>query len=183
MTVAGFRNFLQELEKKQFYQYLGIFLGIFLLLLGALIFFQRRRIGALEQRLRRINQQREEARAILQEYRLINQQRATVDEILAKDKNFKIPQYFDLLVKELGLSNHMSKEPTVAESDLNNGYEEVQLDSSFKEMNMKQVAELLYKIEKNDRVYPKELVLIKSPKASLLDVTLVIATLQPKLTS
>lgn len=183
MSMAGLRNFIQELDKKQFYQYISIFFAGFCILLGILVFFQRRSIAALDLKLKRVNQQREEARSILQEHVLINEQRAAVDAILAKDKNFKIPQYFDLLVKELGLTSHMSKVPTVVENDLNNGYEEVQLDSSFKDMNMKQVAELLYKIEKNDRVYTKELILIKQSKAPLLDVTLVIATLQPKLTS
>lgn len=183
MTIADIKNFIRELDIRQFYKYLALLFALVVLLIGLILFFERRRINVLALRMGRINKQRDEVRAILHEHLSIAEQRAAVDAILIRDKNFKLPQYFDLLVKELGLSSLMSKTPTVTENDLNNGYEEVQLDTSFREMDTKQVCELLYKIEKNDRVYTKELALIKQPKMQKLDVTLVIATLQPKLTS
>jgi uncharacterized membrane protein YhiD involved in acid resistance len=183
MNITTIKNFIQELDRKEFKRYMMIGFAIFCVLIGLLIFMQKRKISNLESKLRRINQQRDEVRSILQEHALINQQRAAVDAILAKDKNFKITQYFDNLVKELGLTRFMTKEPTPDERDLNNGYDEIQLDATFKDMDMRQVTELLYKIEQNDRVYTKELALIKPPKSSKLDVSITIATLQPKITS
>ncbi len=183
MNLTSIRNIIQDLDKKEFQRYLMIFFGIFYALIALLLYFQKRQMWNLEAKLKRVNQQRDEVRSILQEHALINQQRAAVDAILAKDKNFKLPQYFDLLTKHLGLFGYMSKEPVVSEHDLNNGYDEVQLDSAFKDLDIKQVTDLLYKIEQNDRVYTKEIALAKSPKAPKLDVSLVIATLQPKIAS
>lgn len=181
MTLADVRNSIRELDTKKFYRYALLFFIIVIALVGLLAYLQRRRINAFVLRMNRVNKQREVVRGILQEHMSIGEQRAAVDTILNRDKNFKIPQYFEQLVKEAGLGAKMSKTPTVTESDLNNGYEEVQLDTSFRDIDTRQLSELLYKIEKNDRVYTKEVVLIKQPKADKLDVTLVIATLQPRL--
>jgi hypothetical protein len=109
MSIADIKNFILELDRTQFYRAVAIFFALFCILLGGMFFLQRRSVGKLQARLQRINQQRQEARAIIQEHALINQQRAAVDALLAKDKNFKLPQYFDLLIKELGLGPEMSK--------------------------------------------------------------------------
>ncbi len=181
MTIADIRNAIRELDIKTFYRYIALFSIIVIALVGLLAYWQRRRINGFVLRMNRVNKQREVVKGILQEHMSIVEQRAAVDTILNRDKNFKIPQYFELLLKEVGLANKMSKTPTITENDLNNGYEEVQLDTSFRDIDTKQLSELLYKIEKNDRVYTKEVVVIKQPKVDKVDVTLVIATLQPKL--
>lgn len=174
------KNFLRDLEGQSFSRFSALFFGVVLVFVAALFAYYYYAVSGLERKMRRVNQQREEARVILQEHALVQKQRAEVDAILAKEKDFRIAQYFPSIVSELGLTKDVSKEPATTQHDLNNGYSETQLDAGFKELDMKQVAELLYKIEQNDRVYTKNIMILKPPKASKLDVTLTIATLQPK---
>lgn len=179
MIGAGIRDFIYELERKEFYRYVALFLILFSALLGFLAYLQHQKVTTLEARIKHINKQRGEIRSILQEHALVKKQRAFVDTLLAQEKDFKIGQFFERTVQELGLTQKMNKNPVV-DTDLGNGYIESQLESIFKDMDMKQVADLLHTIENNNRIYTKKLELIKPPKATKLDVTLVIATLQPK---
>lgn len=179
MNSADIGNFINELDAKDFYKYMIVVVVLFLIIIGAILYFQHSAIDSYETRLKNINKQRVELRSLLQEHVLVNKQRETVDAILSKDKAFRISNFFDLITKELGLSSNVTKD-TVIENDLGNGYVETQLDASFKDMDMKQVTDLLYKIEQSLRMYTKNLVLLKTPKSSKLDVTLVVATLQPK---
>ena len=65
--------------------------------------------------------------------------------------------------------------------DLGNGYSEIKLDASFSGLSTRQFVDLLYRIEQSERIYTKEVVLVKAPKSSSLDLTIVIATLQSKI--
>ncbi|HVW99634.1 MAG TPA: hypothetical protein VHA52_04210 [Candidatus Babeliaceae bacterium] len=177
------RDFIVVLDRRQFYRYLAIAIGIFLILLGIVGYIHYRKIGTLERKLRRINQQRDEARTILQEHAMVKQQQADVDSILEKDRDFRLVKYFLSLVDQLSLRQNLTQDPIPMSEDLNNGYTEVRIPATFTNLNMKQVVELLQEIDKNDRVYTKELSLIKSSKSPTLDVTLIIATLQPKATT
>ncbi len=179
MKLSRITDMISGLSPRDFYRYLAISLGIFLALFSGLIYIHYRRISIAQRRIRRIGQQREEARAILQEHQLVKQQQADVDAILAADKKFRILDYFNSLLQELNLTALSTQAPAITEQDLGNGYSEVQLTASFANMNMKQITELLFKIEQNQRVYTKELIIVKSMKSPTLDVTLVIATLQP----
>lgn len=179
MNIMDISNFINELDEKDFYKYMIIFVVLFLLILGIIMFFQHSALASYETRLKNINKQRVELRSLLQEHAIVNKQQEAVDTILSKDKGFRIADFFELITRELGLTQNVTKSPVV-ENDLGNGYYETQLDASFKDMDMKQVTDLLDKIEHNPRVYAKNLGLHKTPKSAKLDVTLVVATLQPK---
>lgn len=181
MKLERIRSFVQELDRKKFYYALGGFLAFFSLLIAGLIFYQNKKITNLTQRIKRVNSLRQEVKALIAQHGLVKQQQMAVDAILEKDANFKIAQYFESLVKELKATKNLepSSNP-ITENSLNNGYTEKQLERSFKDMDMKQVTDLLYAIEKNDRVYTKELKLAKDPKTGKLHVSLTIATLEPQ---
>jgi hypothetical protein len=180
MKIPYVREFIRNLEPKKFYRYLAIFFALFFVLIGVIGYSYYRRLSNVQRRLKRINQQREEARSILQEHRRVRQQQAEIDAILSKDKEFRIADYFLSVIKELNLTTRMTQEPVISEEDLNNGYVEVRLSASFTDMDMKQISQLLFRIEHNERVYPKEISIVKAMKSPTLDVTLVIATLRPK---
>ena len=55
---------------------------------------------------------------------------------------------------------------------------EIKLDVSFGDINMKELVELLYKIEQNERVYTKDLKITKNLKKPSIDVSMVIATFE-----
>ena len=175
------KDFIRNLDEREFLRYLAVVLGSLVLVLGFLIFFNSSKVNSLQLRLKRINKQREETREILQKHAIVKQQQAEVDAILAKDPTFKIKEYFTGIVAELNLIQNNTKQAEVSEpQDLDNGYSEVKLNAGFTDLNMKQLCELLYKIEQNERIYTKEIVITKSLKTPTIDVTLVVATLQPK---
>ncbi|MCL4360858.1 hypothetical protein M1446_00710 [Candidatus Dependentiae bacterium] len=179
-TFAKLKDTIINLDKRQFYQYLLIFNLVFLTLIGLLIWRQNSNTNFLLRKLKTINEQRRQVKEILEEYESIQAQKREVDELLAQDKNFKIAQFMANLIRELDLGTNTSKEPEPLEEDLNEDYTEIKLDSSFINLNMQQLCNLLYKIDQNERVYTKELIITKVPKKNVVDVTLVIATLKPK---
>lgn len=173
-------DFIKNIDTKQFYRYLFLFLGIFLGLLALILYIHFSSVSTLRKKIKRINTQREITRQILEQHEQVIQQKIRVDEILEKDKNFKIKQYVPQVIQSLNLTAYNTKIGEVIDDDLNNGYREERLDAYFGGMSMKNIVDLLDALEKNERVYTKELSITKSPKGPLLDVTLVIATLQQK---
>ena len=182
MAIA-IKAFIQGLDKKIFLRLCLFVLSVVIVVSGGLLFYYLRKLDILERKLRIVYRQREEAHTILSDHAQVKEQRVQVNEILAQDKKFKIVEYVSSIVGELQISSNMSKDPALSEHDLNNGYSETVLDIQFKNMNMKQVVEFLYKIEQNDRVYTKNLMISKVPSNNKVDVTVVIATLQQKLST
>jgi hypothetical protein len=176
---APIRDFIRNLDKRAFYRYLGAFFVLFFCILAAGVYIYHWRSSNIRRLLVRLNQQREETRSLLQQHELVKQQQIEVNEVLTRDKNFRLLEYFSSLVKELGLERN-AQEPHLVVEDLQNGYDEVRLSVNLKQLTMKRLVGLLYHIEKNERVYSKELSIIKSLKTSELDVAMVIATLQAK---
>lgn len=172
------RNFIKRLDTKQAYQFIGAILAVVILMMIIMLFGYYRSIQKLQQRLRRVNQQRQITRSILEKNEYVLQQQAKVDEILAQDKNFKIKEYFNGVVQAAGLTGLISKEADWSAQELVPGYTEIKLDVGFSGLNMKQLVDLLYKIEQNERVYTKDLKIIKNLKSPTIDVTLVIATFE-----
>lgn len=174
---------LQSLDPKELYRYfIGIILAL-IIIIGGLMYRHISKVSALRNSIAYSNQLRKESKKILEQHEIVKQQQQEVDTILAQDKNFKILEYFTLLLKELNLSVYSSKEPIVSQEDLNNGYIELRLDASFTKINMKQLCELLDKIERNERIYTKALNITKTHQAAAIDVAITIATLQKKETS
>ena len=106
-----------------------------------------------------------------------------VNAVLAKDPNFKIADYFDKLLGTLGLSQKSvtaKPSPGLEREE----YREKILNTTFEQMNMQELCELLKALEESQRIFIKELTITRSKKVSdTIDVTLIIATLQPKASS
>jgi hypothetical protein len=170
-------RFFQEAEKKELYRYFILFMAGILLGIGLFLYWYWGKVGNLKDNLKSTNQARLETRRILQQHALVMQQQDEVNTILEKDKDFLILDYFNTLLSSLHLEVYNSKPAQVTEENLNNGYIEEKLDAGFTNMNMQQLCQLLDKIERNERIYTKELNITKALKSPTIDVTLTIATL------
>lgn len=177
------KNFILSLDEKSFKRYIYVLISIVLVLVGLIFYRHYSKIGRLRKELQTINRSREEAQVILTKDVQVKKQKKIVDEILEKGKNFKILQYFDSITDLLRLSNNV-KDKKVSVNELENlrtkEYSEVKLDASLTGIDMKQLVELLNEFEKNERIYTKNLEIIKSSRVPALDVNITIATLQPK---
>jgi len=172
------RTFIQELDEKEFRTYLiAVLSGIFIVLIFFVAFYLKR-VSTLKKQISYVNEKREEVKNILEKNEVVDQQKQKVDTLL-ENKDFKIRQYFEDVVKKLSL-----EKPLIATSQIDKDatYREVILKATLDDLNMKQVCDLLEEIEKKKSlVYTKELEITRSKKRPrAIDVALTIATLQKK---
>jgi len=184
ITVLRIKRFFDELDEKKLTQYLFILIGGLVLVLGGITYYTQHRIKTLKNEIKKVNVIREKARDLLSKNAVVNMQRDEVDAILAQDNQFKIKEFFVELVANLNLTAQSSKETELSNpQDLDNGYSETKLDASFSGISMQRLCELLLQLEKNRRIFLKEVVITKSSQSNAIDVSLVIATLQQKIST
>ncbi len=172
--------YLSNLEQKRFNQYVGGLLGFITLIMLLLMFQYYRKVSYLKTQAAAVNEQREETQTILMRAQQIKNIQKENETILAQDKNFKIAGFFEDLIGKFGLAQ--KKSSVGLDIALGEGkFQESILTAKFAGITMKEVTELLQEIEQNKRVFIKELALGASTKPpNSIDVTLVIATLEPK---
>ena len=176
------KDWIMSLDEQEIVRSFGVSMGILVTLIGLLLYVRYSSTSNSLGRLKRINQLRTETKQLLQEHEMVVQQQHEVDALLAKDSAFLIKEYFLGVMRELNIERLMTKPAEVSEpQELSKGYSEIKLEASCSELNMKQLTDLLYRIEQSERIYTKELVITKATKTPTVDITLVIATLQPQL--
>lgn len=179
---SSIRNYISNLDQKDFYRNSAIALGVLFFLVIGIIYYTRTRVSYWRKRINIINEQRDEIRTILEKNQLVLSQRAQVDAMLTQVPDFKINGYFTDLVNGLGFIGNKAPTTSVSFGDRDDQeYREVLLNAKFDAMDMKQLTILLEKIEQYDRIYIKDLEIMKSKKAAdAISVNLTIATLQRK---
>ncbi|MCL5436498.1 MAG: hypothetical protein M1549_01300 [Candidatus Dependentiae bacterium] len=178
--IIRIKQFIEELDPKRLYQYLAGMVAGILLLVALLFYLGHREVVKLQDEINTMNRFRTEARRLLGKNAVINERKKLVDEILAQDQTFYIGEYFQQVLTELNLKKeNISKEPDISSpQDLKNEYSEVRLDVGFTGITMQQLCDLMYRLEKNRRVFIKEVSITKSFSQPTIGVSLVIATLQ-----
>jgi hypothetical protein len=174
-------TFINKTDSKKFYTYMIIYGAVCLILCVLIIIYYYSSIGALQKKMKNINASREEVLSILEKHQLIKQQQSIVEEILAKDPNFKIAGTFEKLLQELNLTDKKVAE-TINTTDLEENYRKSELTANFEGMTMQELTTLLEKIEQNPRIATNRLDIVKSKKKpKTIDVVLSISTLLPKI--
>lgn len=176
-------DFFNKFSEKKFIQFIIIFLVFITTLCGIIIYKYYSNTNNLVKQIKSINNLRIEAKDLLERNLAIKNQQEKVDEILTKDKNFKIINYFETLTKELRLNNYInekSKQISISDVESKQNYSEIRLNVKIQNINMKQLTDLLEKIENNERVFIKKLEINKSEKLPTIDADLTIATLEEK---
>ena len=178
------QNFIEKLDKKEFSIYIGSILGVVLILISFILFNHYRTLNNLQRKISNINEEREATQKVIEKSQYVKKQQETVNAILAQDENFKISGYFQGVLSGLGLENKKGMEQVTSNPRADGNYTETILTAQFSGMNMKQLCELLRKIEEKKRIYSKNLEVTRSKKTpQSLDVSLTIATLQPQATA
>jgi len=183
-VIEQLRNFVASLEEKEFYTYLGAILTGVVLVVFLMFFQYYRQVNDIIERIDTIDEQRNEAKRILTTAQRVQQQRAEVDTLLGQDPNFKIGGYFEDVLSKLKLTDKKTTSDRIEHTQIDHEgkYKESIRKEKLTGMNMKQVCELLNELEQNKRIFIKELDISKSNKQNkALDISLTIATLEPKL--
>lgn len=180
--LASLKNYVDTLDQKEFRNYVLIGFGILIALLGLIVFLYYRNITSLRSRIATVNKHRLATRDLVSRYDLVKKLQVGVDAILAKEKDFKISQYFDQLLQKLGLTNNKTQDvETMSEEVLDGYYTEWTLYANLTNMNTKKMSELLHAIELEERIYAKDVEIERSTtNPNAINVKLTIATLEPK---
>jgi len=177
------RDFVQDLEEKDFYKYLGITLLVFVAILSFMVYRYYSNVNYYKDLIEGgegINEQREELVNILKRSAVVKRQKKEVDEILKKEEDFKIIGYFNDLLKKLKLSSY-KKDENVMQKELDENYKMSELNARLVSMDMKQLCELLKELEDKKRINIKSLEIKRSQKKKgAIDVDIIISTLLPK---
>lgn len=171
------KEYLDALESKDFKKYLLIGIACIAALVGLLIVQYYRSASALKTRINLINRKRRDVQNMLERYERVKMQQIEVNSVLAKEKDFKISQYFENLLDKLGIAKNKIQEETLPK-DVLDGYTEWTLYANLSNLNTKKLSDLLYAIEQEERIYTKDLEIEKSSNA--INVKITIATLEQK---
>lgn len=174
------RLYIDRLDEKKLLLYLGIGLIVYSLLCGIVIYKFYSNVRFYKTRIAAINKKRTELRDIVTRLERVKKEQADVDALLEADKDFKIGGYFNEVMQKLSIVQNKTREPDTTSELLENGYTEVKLSASFANLSTQKLTELLLIIQDNPRIYTKELIIHQPNGARTINVTLVIATLEPK---
>lgn len=172
------RDFIKYAEPKELAKYLGIFAGIFCLIFGILIYFHFSRVNWYKGQSEQLNIWRKQTQKILRDAKLVKAQQQQVDEILSKDKDFRIGEAYQSVIRKTGLSGKIVdiSEPTTGESI--SGKNEVQITSHLKGLSMKEVSDFLVQIAQVPQLYTKDLTIKRTAGRPTVDIDLTVATLE-----
>jgi hypothetical protein len=171
--------FIEHLELKTFYKYLGIFLATILLISGGIIFRYYRNMNALHEKLEQVNEDRSKVQSILTKLRSVEEERKSIDRILNEKEPFYLIEYFQNLTNKLGIRN-FKHDRSPKDTPLDERYTESELNVEFPQMDMQQLTKLLEEMSLNKRIYTKSLEITKIPKQPKIAVKLTIGTLIKK---
>jgi hypothetical protein len=173
--------FFSKLDKKTFYTYTIVYSVTCGLLIVVMIYYYYSTTGELHKKIRGLNSSREEVLEILEKNVLIKQQQTIVEEMLAKDPNFKIQGTFGKIVANRNLLKKQQGGGEISTTDLEDNYRRNELSVKFDDMTMQELTQLLEDIEKNPRIATEKLDISRSKKnAKTIEVSLTISTLLPK---
>lgn len=180
--IERLQAYIDNLDERQFKIYVLIFLAALGLFTGLILFRYYHSIRTLKRKITTINKKRTSVRELLERNELVKRQQKDVDAILAKEKDFKISQFFENILSTLAISKDQVQSLETRSEDVLDGYTEWTLDARLNKLNMKKLTELLNEIEKEERIYTKELEIIKEQESPAIDVKITIATLEQKIT-
>ena len=181
--LARIESFLATQNSTMFRNYILVYISVFSALCGGLFFYHNYRTAVISKSVISLNLKRKKVQELLSRKLTVDEQQAKVDELIQQDKNFLIKYYFESIIEQLNLGDKLAENPRVTMSESlmlkNKGYRELLLEVNLESLNMWQVTQLLEELEKNKRVYIKNLELESNdgapPTVSLL---LTVATLE-----
>jgi len=173
------RDKIKYADDKELYQYVGIFSGITCVTFALLLYLHYSRVSWHTGQLKQLNSWRTQTRQILSDAKMVKLQQEEVEEILAKDKDFRIGQAYQAIVRSANLTSKVVDQsiPTTGESI--SGKTEVLVTSQLRGLSMKEVTDFLVLIAQVPQLYTKELTIKRTPGRSMVDVDITVATLEP----
>ena len=184
--ITFFKNmldFFAHLDKKQMQRLLMATIGGAVLLLALVFYLQFRQVNNFKREMTTVNNARMRIKEILERNELRKKQQKRGEEILSKDKNFKLKEYVNDTVEKLKLQGH-AKIGQVTINDVEHlrttGYDEVKMITDITSINTRELVEFIKELELNERIDIKKIDILKEKDSDAINAQLIISTLQPK---
>jgi hypothetical protein len=170
---------ISELDEKQFYTYVISFFVVLVLIILLLMFYYFRSSKSLNKQIRDLNMIRAtQIKEILTKADRLKLQKEKLDALLIQDPDFKLTEYLERVIAQVGLSERKDVVQVPQTTDVNEHYIESSIEFTLNDINMKQLVDFLVAVENNRRVFIKKLEITKSKTtANSLEVHILIATL------
>ena len=170
------KNFIRNLNHQEMIRYGAIYICFcFTLMIGILVHHVTNN-QSLSTKIKQLNKSRSTVQQIFTEFQAVQDQKNTVDDILKKNKNFKIQKFFQDLLSQQDLSTQVTFR--FAQEKLPNGYIQESLIVNCTSISTKQLCELIVAIEKQPLVYITFVDITHLMHAKKINVTMTIATLR-----
>src|SRR5579871_3308433 len=131
------KAFINKLDLKTFYIYLIAYAAGCFLLCVLMVFYYYSSVSALQKKIKNLASYREEIHEIMEKNAIIKQQQVVVEEMLAKDPNFKIAETFGKFLAELHLTDKEDPRREINTTDLEENYRKIELSSKFENITMR----------------------------------------------
>lgn len=177
MVIDSLRDFIRGLDKKELKLYGSLYMGICVVIVTGIMVRHAYLVREAKNKVKLLNQARNKVQGVLTDFGQVVQQRTKIDALLKKDKNFYIQKFFQDLTQRLVIIKDATEK--LSTQKLENGYTEESLNINLVRITTQQLCELLQAIEKEERIYIKNIDITKTV-AKKINVTMVIATLIPK---
>jgi len=171
------KDYIQGCSYKEIVRIQLAYIFLYILLMGFLIFRHFSALQDAQQKMKILNKARNEIQFILTEFEYIKNKTEQVDLLLTKDKNFYIQKYYQETMQDLDIIKQSAS--GLASNIWPNGYTEESLQINLSEITMKQLSDFLQAIQENQRVFVKNLEIVKSSVEKKINANLAIATLKP----
>lgn len=168
------QDYLYGLNQKEAIRIIAAYFVFFSFIIGFLFFRHFNLLHDIQEKSKLLNKARQNIQVVLTEYDNLKNKKNEVDQILLKDKNFYLVKYYQDTMAALSIMNKTCS-PLVVQTGPA-GYDEESLQIGFNQITMKQLCEFLENVQKNHRVFVKNLDITKGPVPKRINASLTIAT-------
>lgn len=165
-------TFLQSLTKKQFQQYLLMFIGGVCIVAGGMMYWFYSQSTNLLLEIKKIEGLSQKANRIIVDNEHMQQEARRVQDLFEQNKdNFTIKSFFETFCKEQGLTPEPGWSSRTEET--NDRFDEIVLTASFRKQITEKLIKILIALDKKDIIYIKDLtVKNEGNKQISFDITL-----------
>jgi len=174
-------NFTQTLTHKELQKYIIIVISSVALICAASVYYVYHLSSNAVKKIETINSNANKVNSLLGKHETLKNKEEEVIAILDKNKDFKISTFFENFYKKHKVTPEPNWKPEdgtkVEGSEEGTIFQEILLQATFKNQNMKTLVDMVQEIYKINIIYIKDLEISKEPK-NKINFTITLATKQ-----
>jgi hypothetical protein len=177
-VLDSIRDSIKYSESKELAKYMATFASVFCLIFGFLIYLSYRQVNKYNSQLKQLDSWRKQTQQILRDAKIVRAQQEEVEEILSKDKDFRIGEAYQSVVRKANLSGKLVDTSLPTTGETISSKTEVLVTSRLKGLSMKEVTDFLVGIAQVPQMYTKEVTIKRTPGRPMVDIDIAVATLE-----